>query len=159
MRMRTTLVGWIAGGMLALSAAAQGPQVKIDSGLVRGASLTELPKGGEFLGIPYAAQPVGALRWRAPQAASHWTGVREATAWGPACMQRPSTWLEEMLGVRAMPTSEACLFVNVWTPELHPAKRLPVLVWIHGGGNVEGSGEWPLGLGPTLAQTGVVVVT
>ena len=58
-----------------------------------------------------------------------------------------------------MPTSEACLFVNVWTPEMHAAKKLPVLVWIHGGGNVEGSGEWPLGLGPTLAQTGVVVVS
>jgi para-nitrobenzyl esterase len=132
--------------------------VKVGSGLVRGVNLAALPTGGEFLGIPYAAQPVGKLRWRPPQPPPHWQGVRQATQWGPACMQRPSTWLPEMLGIRAMPTSEACLFVNVWTPQLHPAKKLPVLVWIHGGGNVEGSGEWPP-LGPTLAHTGIVVVS
>jgi para-nitrobenzyl esterase len=134
------------------------PEVRIESGVVRGASSSALPRGGEFLGIPYAAQPVGKLRWRPPEPAPQWKGVREARKWGPACMQRPSTWLPEMLGVHEMPTSEACLFVNVWTPELHPAKKLPVLVWIHGGGNVEGSGEWPP-LGPTLAKTGVVVVS
>ncbi len=163
MRMRTAVLACVAGVIAALAlpvhAQATGPQVKIDSGVVRGAKVAELPKGGEFLGIPYAAQPVGALRWRAPQAAPHWTGVREATTWGPACPQRPSPWLPEMLGVQAMPTNEACLYVNVWTPELHPAKKLPVLVWVHGGGNVEGSGEWPLNLGPTLAQTGIVVVS
>ena len=163
MRMRTAVIGLMAGGMAMLAASAAirrvGPTVRIDSGVVRGVRLAGLPKGGEFLGIPYAAQPVGALRWRAPQPAPHWSGVREASAWGPACMQRPSTWLPEMLGVREMPTSEACLYVNVWTPEVRPAKKLPVLVWIHGGGNVEGSGEWPEGLGPTLARTGVVVVS
>ncbi len=151
---------------LALSASARGatakvetaPEVKIASGLVRGKSMAALPEGGGFLGIPYAAQPVGKLRWRAPQPAPHWNGVREATHWGPACPQKPSGWLPEMLGIRAMPTSEACLYVNVWTPQLHPAKKLPVLVWIHGGGNVEGSGEWPP-LGPTLAKTGIVVVS
>jgi para-nitrobenzyl esterase len=163
MRMRTALVSWFFYGMAALVVSAQArstrPEVKIESGVVRGARMTELPKGGEFLGIPYAAQPVGALRWRSPQPAPHWAGVRETTAWGPACPQRPSPWLPEMLGIREMPTSEACLYVNVWTPELHPAKKLPVLVWVHGGGNVEGSGEWPLNLGPTLAQTGIVVVS
>lgn len=160
MKRKSALLSWIAVGAMALTASAQGttPQVKIDSGIVRGKSTAALPKGGEFLGIPYAAQPVGALRWRPPQPAPHWKGVREATHWGPACMQKPSGWLPEMLGIRAMPTSEACLYLNVWTPALHPARKLPVLVWIHGGGNVEGSGEWPP-LGPTLAKTGIVVVS
>ncbi len=153
------LAGWMIVAVSGtLQASGKGPEVKIASGIVRGSILHSLPKGGAFLGIPYAAQPVGPLRWRPPQPASHWRGVRETTQWGPACPQRPSGWLPEMLGIRQMPTSEACLFLNVWTPNLHPARKLPVFVWVHGGGNVEGSGEWPP-LGPTLARTGVVVVS
>lgn len=152
-------IGIVLTAACAGAARAQGPEVKIGSGMVRGVRMATLPKGGEFLGIPYAAQPVGALRWRAPEPAPHWAGVREATSWGPACPQRPSTWLTEMMGIPEMPTNEACLYVNVWTPELHPAKKLPVLVWVHGGGNYEGSGEWPPNLGPSLAQTGMVVVS
>jgi para-nitrobenzyl esterase len=110
------------------------------------------------MGIPYAAQPVGPLRWHAPEAAPRWSGVREATSYGAACPQAPSPWLPEMLGIRKMRTDEACLYLNVWTPELHPARRLPVLVWVHGGGNVEGSGEWPP-LGVPLAEQGIVVVS
>jgi para-nitrobenzyl esterase len=134
------------------------PQVTIDRGSVRGAAVAALPAGGAFLGIPFAAQPVGDLRWRAPQPPPKWSGVREATTWGPACPQTPSPWLPEMLGIQKMATNEACLYLNVWTPKLDPAKALPVLVWVHGGGNVEGSGEWPP-LGVTLAGTGVVVVS
>ena len=134
------------------------PLVTIDSGTLRGKTAATLPDGGAFLGIPFAAQPVGALRWRAPQLALRWAGIRAATQWGPACPQRPSPWLPEMLGVEKMPTDEACLYLNVWTPELHPGKLLPVFVWVHGGGNVEGSGEWPP-LGETLAQQGIVVVS
>ncbi|MGB6131510.1 MAG: carboxylesterase family protein [Acidobacteriaceae bacterium] len=157
---RALLLGAIAGLAVAgmAHAWASGPEVTIDSGRLRGATVTALARGGEFLGIPFAAQPVGELRWRAPQPAPKWAGVREAAAWGPACPQRPSPWLPEMLGIRKMNTSEACLYLNVWTPELHPAKALPVLVWVHGGGNVEGSGEWPP-LGVNLAKTGVVVVS
>lgn len=154
------VAAWLVLAAAGLSTArAQGPEARIDSGMVRGVNVTELPRGGEFLGIPYAAQPVGALRWRAPQPAPRWTGVREATHWGPACPQRPSTWLTEMMGIPKMPTDEACLYVNVWTPELHQAKKLPVFVWVHGGGNYEGSGQWPPNLGRTLAQTGMVVVS
>lgn len=136
----------------------QGPQAQIDSGRLRGLHVAALARGGAFLGIPYAAQPVDRLRWRAPQSAPIWEGARSATQYRPACPQAPSTWLPEMLGIEKMPTDEACLFLNVWTPDLHPEKKLPVLVWVHGGGNVEGSGEWPP-LGVTLAQQGVVVVS
>jgi len=135
-----------------------GPQVTIGNGRVRGARVAELPSGGAFLGIPYAAQPIGDLRWRATQLPPQWTGVREATAWGPACPQTPSPWLPEMLGIGKMAIDEACLYLNVWSPDLHAVKALPVLVWVHGGGNVEGSGEWPP-LGVMLARTGVVVVS
>ena len=134
------------------------PVVAIDSGRVEGVAIASLPRGGAFLGIPYAAAPVGNLRWRPPQPPQRWNGVRSANAYGPACPQRPSPWLPEMLGRKAMVTDEACLFLNVWTPDLRHAGKLPVLVWIHGGGNVEGSAEWPP-LGETLARQGLVVVS
>jgi para-nitrobenzyl esterase len=132
--------------------------VSIDAGKLHGLAVQSLPHGAEFLGIPYAAAPIGDLRWRPPQAPAHWAGVRNATAYGPACPQAPSTWLPEMLGRSAMTTDEACLYLNVFTPQLAADKKLPVLVWIHGGGNVEGSAEWPP-LGETVAHEGVVVVT
>lgn len=157
---RIAVAGWLAVALAAATGAAKGggPEVRVESGVVRGNSVASLPQGGEFLGIPYAAQPVGLLRWHAPEPAPHWSGVREATAYGPACPQAPSPWLPEMLGIQKMRTDEACLYVNVWTPELHPARPLPVLVWVHGGGNVEGAGNWPP-LGVSLAERGIVVVS
>jgi para-nitrobenzyl esterase len=133
-----------------------GPRVRVDSGVLEG--LRSGSTGGEFLGIPYAAPPVGDLRWRPPQQPAPWVGVRQANAYGPACPQRPSPWLPELLGRTRMITDEACLFLNVWTPHLSRRANLPVMVWIHGGGNVEGSQEWPP-LGPAVARRGVVVVT
>ncbi|MGA8531690.1 MAG: carboxylesterase family protein [Acidobacteriaceae bacterium] len=162
--MRIAVAGCVAGWMAMVlavglaDATGAGPEVKVESGIVRGITVASLPRGGAFLGIPYAAQPVGQLRWHAPEPAPQWSGARAATSYGPACPQAPSPWLPEMLGIQRMRTDEACLYVNVWTPELHPAKRLPVLVWVHGGGNVEGSGEWPP-LGVPLAEHGIVVVS
>ena len=134
------------------------PILATNAGRIEGIALPTLPQGGAFLGVPYAAQPVGDLRWRAPQPAPAWSGVLRAKAYGPACPQAPSGWLPEMLGVTRMATDEACLSLNVWTPHLDPTAKLPVLVWIHGGGNVEGSGEWPP-LGEPLARRGIVVVS
>ena len=145
---------------LAIAAHAQhaAPALAIDAGRIEGVALPTLPQGAAFLGIPYAAQPVGDLRWRPPQPAPAWSGVLHAKAYGPACPQAPSGWLPEMLGKTSMATDEACLYLNVWTPHLAPNAKLPVLVWIHGGGNVEGSGEWPP-LAETLARRGIVVVS
>ena len=144
---------------LRAEAPAQGkhaPHVRIGQGALSGMSFGS--GGAAFLGIPYAAPPVGKLRWVAPQEPAAWTGERDASYYRPACPQLPSAWLPEMLGRKEMETSEDCLYLNVWTPRLSAGAKLPVMVWVHGGGNVEGSQEWPP-LGETLAAHGVVAVT
>jgi para-nitrobenzyl esterase len=144
------------------------PRVKIDGGMLSGTLFDADAADVAFLGIPYATAPVGNLRWQPPQTPHAWSGVRDAKAFGPACPQLPSSWLPEMLGRKQMVTDEACLYLNVWTTGLlattgrktnaASSEKAPVMVWIHGGGNVEGSQEWPP-LGPTLAKHGVVVVS
>lgn len=132
------------------------PRVRLDQGALSGSHLGAA--GAEFLGIPYAKPPVGRLRWATPQQPQPWPGIRDATYYRPACPQLPSPWLPEMLGRKQMQTSEDCLYLNIFTPRFSRHASLPVMVWIHGGGNIEGSQEWPP-LGPTLAAHGVVVVT
>jgi para-nitrobenzyl esterase len=104
-------------------------------------------------GVPFAAAPVGPLRWRPPAPVTPWTGVRAAKAFAPACMQTGVS----MPGEAPTAISENCLYLNIWAPTR--AKHLPVIVWIHGGGFSNGMASAPLYQGDELARLGVVVVT
>ncbi len=130
--------------------------VKLETGLVIGLE----HNGVEFFkGIPYAAPPVGSLRWRAPQPAAAWKGERLMEEFGKACPQKPRA---DELGFALRPEdmSEDCLTINVWRPEkMSAAKKLPVLVWIHGGGFTEGSSSKPIYDGTALAKGGLVFVS
>ena len=108
-----------------------------------------------FKGVPYAAPPVGPLRWREPQPPASWPGMRDAAAVGSICVQPPAA---DDPGVGPLPMSEDCLSLNVWTPEPNGGP-LPVMVWIHGGALFTGSGTAALYDGAALARRGVVVVT
>ncbi|HUD27801.1 MAG TPA: carboxylesterase family protein [Novosphingobium sp.] len=110
-----------------------------------------------FLGVPFAAPPIGPLRWRAPQPVAPWTGVRKASAYGADCMQWP---LDEPPGPGYVrPVSEDCLTLNVWRPAgAASTARLPVMVWIYGGAFAMGSANWPVYQGANLAREGVIVV-
>jgi para-nitrobenzyl esterase len=108
-----------------------------------------------FKGIPYAAPPVGPLRWRAPQPPLPWTGVRNATDFGPRCMALPGRGLAKLDGS----VSEDCLFVNIWTGAGSSDEMRPVMVWIHGGAFQFGAGAEPNTDGAHLAAKGVVLVS
>ncbi|MDR2497614.1 MAG: carboxylesterase family protein [Tannerellaceae bacterium] len=114
-----------------------------------------------FRGIPFAAPPVGDLRWREPQPPAPWEGVRACTIPPASAMQaKPvpfNCWSSEFL-IPPDPISEDCLYLNVWTPA-GPGDRLPVMVWIHGGGFTGGSGTVPLYDGEAIARKGIVYVT
>jgi para-nitrobenzyl esterase len=125
--------------------------VKIESGALEGATAANVRI---FKGIPYAAPPVGDLRWKAPQRAASWKGVRKADSFGARCAQ-PSLYSDMIFRDAGM--SEDCLFVNVWTPA--DARQLPVLVYFHGGGFGAGSGDEPRYDGENFARNGIVVVT
>lgn len=131
------------------------PVVRIDSGALAG--LHDAATGlDEFRGIPYAAPPVGALRWKPPQAAAVWTGTRAADNFGPRCMQLP---LFGDMVFRSDGMSEDCLYLNVWTPAGNESRKLPVLVYFYGGGFVGGDGSEFRYDGASLAQRGIVTVT
>jgi len=128
------------------------PIVTTQQGKLRG---TLNPDGSAtFLAIPYAAPPVGELRWKAPQEPKSWTGIRDATTPPHACMQVDWGWNSH----DAKNSSEDCLYLNIVTPSLHPAHLLPVLFWIHGGANYNGSGVGFV-KGETLTRHGVVLVS
>ena len=108
-----------------------------------------------FKGIPYAAPPVGPLRWKVPQPVAPWSGVRKAVDYGPRCMQ--TRVFDDMVFHDAGP-SEDCLYLNLWLPEHHRSK-LPVMVWIYGGGFVAGATSEPRQDGGNLSKKGVLVVS
>jgi para-nitrobenzyl esterase len=110
-----------------------------------------------FTGIPFAKPPVGPLRWRMPEPAASWAGVRDATQFGTVSPQAP-TQLESLMGTTIGEQSEDCLFLNVWTPGCDGVKR-PVMVWIHGGAFVIGAGSQGIYNGRQLAKRDVVIVT
>jgi para-nitrobenzyl esterase len=109
-----------------------------------------------FKGIPFAAPPIGELRWKPPQPVAGWDGVRSANMFGPRAMQLP---VFGDMNFRSDGMSEDCLYLNVWTPAASGDERLPVLVYFYGGGNVAGDGSEPRYDGARLAQAGIVVVT
>ena len=138
--------------LVAAPAAAQSaaPRITLSQGVLDGRTSEGVDS---FKGVPFAAPPVGDLRWRPPAAAPAWTGVRDASAFGPACMQRSP--YEPNLAV-----SEDCLTLNVWTPSDRPrGAKLPVMVWIYGGGFIIGASSQPGIDGTHLAQRGVVLVS
>ncbi|MEP7244671.1 MAG: carboxylesterase family protein [Gammaproteobacteria bacterium] len=139
----------------AVGASETRPQVRVRAGILQG--VTEASAGvAAYKGIPYARPPTGELRWRAPVPAPAWDGVRDARAFGYACLQPPSPPTSLYYGGMAS-INEDCLTLNVWAPT--GAKKLPVMVWIHGGALVGGSSSEPLYDGVKVAKQGVVFVS
>lgn len=133
------------------AAGAAQPSAKIDSGLVVGQQKDGV---AYFLGVPYAAPPVGDLRWRAPQSPQSWKSPFKADKFSADCMQQPIVGDSTTTG----PHSEDCLYLNVWR-SARSAKQLPVMVWIHGGGFVNGAGTATIFNGIPFAKRGVLLVT
>jgi para-nitrobenzyl esterase len=136
--------------LVAVTAGVAQAQIKTATGAVKGKPVD----GGitVYFGVPYAAPPVGDLRWKAPQAPQKWEGVRDASQTPAACMQ-PKVFDD----INFAKVSEDCLTLNVWVPG--KAKKAPVMVWIHGGGFAAGGGDEPRHNGEAFAKKGVVLVT
>ena len=146
--------GALAAMTLTIAGLAAAEPVKTKAGLVEGTATADQAVRA-FLGVPYAAPPVGELRWREPQPAAPWQGVRKATAFGARC---PQGRIFDDMVFRDEP-AEDCLYLNVWTPARSEQDKLPVMVWIYGGGFQAGSASEPRQQGDTLARKGVVVVS
>ncbi|MEP7383164.1 MAG: carboxylesterase family protein [Gemmatimonadota bacterium] len=136
-------------------AAQASERVKIPTGTLAG-TLNPTTGVRAYKGIPFAAPPVGADRWRPPQPAAKWKGVRKATSFGPRCMQRD---LFGDMVFRSKGMSEDCLYLNVWTPNPSPSAHLPVLVYFFGGGYVAGDGSESRYDGEFMAQQRIVAIT
>ena len=143
-----------------------GPAVPVARGALQGTSQQSITV---FKGIPFAAPPTGPLRWQPPQLPASWSGVRDATQFSHPCTQNvhgTDNFIQPLAatyGVNYIPetldTSEDCLYLNIWTPNLQPAAHLPVMVWLHGGSNRVGSGAQTAYDGTALASRGVILVT
>lgn len=155
---RRWAAGLTAGVLVAANGAMAQPVVQVAEGRLAG---HEADGVSAFLGVPFAAPPVGANRWRAPAPAADWQGVRSAAQFAPSCSQGVAPggfgpWTAEY--VAQDPVAEDCLYLNVWAPAKRAGKR-PVMVWIHGGAFMAGSGSVPIYEGAGLAAKDVVVVT
>jgi para-nitrobenzyl esterase len=151
----------VAVAVLAVTTARGFDQVSTRSGKVSG---TQTADGAvtSFKGIPFAAPPLGNLRWKAPQPVVPWEGVRECKAFGPSPMQRKpapfSMWSREFL-IPEAPISEDCLYLNVWTGAKSAEEKWPVLVWIYGGGFSSGGSGCPIYDGEAMARKGIIFVS
>ncbi|HTI69225.1 MAG TPA: carboxylesterase family protein [Candidatus Limnocylindria bacterium] len=153
---RSLFIGcaWLAGVTL-LTAAPLENQVHVESGLLEGVFNRDTGIH-RFLGVPFAAPPIGELRWKPPQPRPAWDGTRKADKFGPRAMQIP---IFGDMGFRSDGMSEDCLYLNVWTPAKTSSERLPVLVYFYGGGFVAGDGSEGRYDGENMATKGVVTVT
>ena len=146
---------WKAFALAALtlvSAPAVAETARTGSGMVQGVTSDGLTV---YKGVPFAAPPIGRLRWRPPQPVAAWRGVRKTEAFAPACMQTGVS----MPGETPPTTSEDCLYLNIWKPAISGSKKLAVLVKIYGGGFTSGSAAMPLYWGDRLARRDIIVVT
>ncbi|WP_138921223.1 carboxylesterase/lipase family protein [Novosphingobium pentaromativorans] len=151
-RTLTILLAIAAPAALPPAASASSTEVPLESGRIRG---SEVDGVLSWKGIPFARPPIGALRWRAPQPAKPWSGVRETAQYSNDCMQVPFPSDAAPLGTQP---AEDCLYANVWRPA-NDRQRLPVMVWIYGGGFVNGGASPPTYAGANLAREGIVFVS
>jgi para-nitrobenzyl esterase len=151
-------IRWAAAALLGVTASVvAATPVRVEQGLLE----SRLEEGIDvYRGVPFAAPPTGALRWRPPQPAPPWSGVRAARSGAPSCMQPPqlNASANETFSTAGETFSEDCLYLNIWAPHERPGRALPVMVWIHGGGFIEGSPNLPTYDGANLARHGVIVV-
>lgn len=133
---------------------AQQPQVKVEEGIMEGITLSSGVQA--FRGIPFAKPPVGNLRWKEPQPADHWTGVRKVDRFGNSPMQKP---IYGDMRFRSPGISEDCLYLNIWRPKAGGSGKLPVLVYFYGGGFNAGDGSENRYDGESFAKAGIIVVT
>src|SRR6476646_3500058 len=129
------------------------PRAKTENGVLEGVDESGIKT---FKGVPFAAPPVGALRWKEPQPVQNWSGVRKADKFGPRAMELP---IFGDMNFRSNGVSEDCLYLNVWTPAKTGNEKLPVLVYFYGGGFIAGDGSEPRYAGESLARKGIVTLT
>ncbi|HEY6328661.1 MAG TPA: carboxylesterase family protein, partial [Blastocatellia bacterium] len=149
------LLAFLLAIAISPAAAQVGAPVHVDGGAIEGTPRSDSGVVA-FKGVPFAAPPVGDLRWQAPQPVVPWQGVRKATEFGARCMQAPI--YSDMI-FRDQGPSEDCLYLNVWTPAKSFKEKLPVMVWVYGGGFQAGATSEPRQDGEKLATKGVIVVS
>lgn len=144
----------LAAMFLTIGASAQeAPQVETGNGILEGINESGIKV---FKGVPFAAPPVGNLRWAAPQPVQKWDGIRKADEFGPNPMQE-NVFGDMMFGTKKM--SEDCLYLNIWTPAKTMDEKLPVFIYFNGGGLMAGSGSEPRYAGLSMARRGIVAIT